>query len=283
MLKTRTGEFAIGFRECFDDSISWAKENGFGVIDLQGLDLDKIYRARSEGLRIGSLDLPNPQGMITADREKRKVITEQSSEFIRASSAGNPTNYFVVAIPEDPSLERKENFEYMVEGFGGLKSALEESDSHLVIEGWPGPGVVCSTTEVFRAFFNRCPNSCFGINYDPSHLIRLGIDPLRFLVEFSDRVFHVHAKDTEIQNEGVYEYGWESPATFAEKIRYGGYTWRYTVPGYGDMRWWEGFRILIESGYRGAVSIEMEDANFSESTELIQEGLRLGGQFLTGC
>ena len=49
------------------------------------------------------------------------------------------------------------------------------------------------------------------------------------------------------------------------------------------MRCSEGFRILIESGYRGAVSIEMEDANFSESTELIQEGLRLGGQFLTGC
>ena len=283
MLKTRTGEFVIGFRECFNDSISWAKENGFGVIDLQGLDLEKVRRTRSEGLHIGSLDLPNSKGMITVEREKRKATIEQASEFIRATSEGNPTNYFVVTVPEDPDLERKENFEYMVESYGGLESALEESDSRLVIEGWPGPAVVCSTPEVYRAFFDRCSNSCFGINYDPSHLIRLGIDPLRFLDEFADRVYHVHAKDTQIQNEGVYEYGWESPAMFTEKICYGGHTWRYTIPGHGEMRWSDGFRILSESGYQGAVSIEMEDANYCESTELIQLGLTLGGQYLTGC
>ncbi len=283
MLKTRIGEFSIGFRECFDGSVLWAKENGFGVVDLQGLDVEKVRETRSEGLRIGSLDLPDSKGIITADKEKREAMIKESADFIRASSEGNPTNYFVVAVPEDPELERKENFEFMVEGYGGLESALADSGSHLVIEGWPGPAVVCSTPEVFRAFFDRCSHECFGVNYDPSHLIRLGIDPLRFLHEFVDRVHHVHAKDTEIQTEGVYEYGWESPATFAEKIPYGGFTWRYTIPGHGEMRWSDGFRILSESGYKGAVSIEMEDANYCETTELIQEGLTLGGQYLTGC
>ena len=38
-------------------------------------------------------------------------------------------------------------------------------------------------------------------NFDPSHLIRMGIDPLRFLEEFIDSVYHVHGKDTEILAE----------------------------------------------------------------------------------
>ena len=56
----------------------------------------------------------------------------------------------------------------------------------------------------------------FGVNYDPSHLMRMNIDPLRFLYEFGNRVYHVHGKDTEWLSDNLYDYGSEQPATFAK-------------------------------------------------------------------
>ena len=38
----------------------------------------------------------------------------------------------------------------------------------------------------------------FGFNFDPSHFVWQLIDPCLFIREFGDRIFHVHAKDTEL-------------------------------------------------------------------------------------
>jgi len=69
-----------------------------------------------------------------------------------------------------------------------------------------------------------------GVNYDPSHLIRMGIDPLRFLKEFVGRVYHVHGKDAELFADNLYEYGHEQPPTFAKEMNFGSMAWRYTIP-----------------------------------------------------
>jgi sugar phosphate isomerase/epimerase len=112
------------------------------------------------------------------------------------------------------------------------------------------------------------------VNYDPSHLIRLGVDHVRFLREFATHVKHVHAKDTQLYPDALYEFGTQ-PATFAKPHGFGEWTWRYTIPGHGEARWVEIFSVLKEHGYRGAVSIELEDENFNgtdagEQTALIQ-------------
>jgi sugar phosphate isomerase/epimerase len=171
----------------------------------------------------------------------------------------------------------------MVESFNALVPVLEGTGSDLVIEGWPGPGALCCTPEGYRAFFEACPSPALGINYDLSHLLRQGIDPIRFLWEFGDRVFHVHGKDTELLSENCYEYGHELPAIFTPNFRFGGWAWRYTIPGQGVMRWGAAFRILEEKGYTGSVSIELEDANFNgdETTEKV--GILQGARFLAGC
>jgi sugar phosphate isomerase/epimerase len=111
----------------------------------------------------------------------------------------------------------------------------------------------------------------------------MGIDPLRFLGEFVARVGHVHGKDTELLTENLYIYGNEQPAAFAQRIRYGAFHWRYTIPGHGCMRWGEAFRVLQANGYAGCVSIELEDANFNGTTEGEQFGILQGAQFLVGC
>ncbi len=289
-MKTRTGNFPIGFRrgrsewqKDLDALITWTKANQLEVIDL-GRDGDQgAGQVIEAGLYVGSADLPEWQGMISEDENKCAAAVAKNAEYVQACAAQGAKNFFLVMLPENPDLERVRNFELMVKGFGELVPVLEENQAHLVIEGWPGPGALACTPEGYRALFKALPSEAMGVNYDPSHLLRMGIDPLRFLREFGDRVYHMHGKDTEMLTENQYEYGWEQPATFAKRIRYGAHAWRYTIPGHGVMRWGEAFRILEEKGYTGCISIELEDANFNGATETEQLGIVQGAHFLAGC
>jgi sugar phosphate isomerase/epimerase len=235
------------------------------------------------GMRIGSVDLAEWQGMISPDKAKQKDAIAKNADYVRACAPAGPINYFLVMLPEKPELPRAENFGFMVESFGELVPVLEKNDARLVIEGWPGPGALCCTPEGYRALFRELPSKAVGINYDPSHLIRQGIDPIRFLNEFADRVYHIHGKDTELFSENLYEYGHEQPPTFAKRFPYGSISWRYTIPGHGVMRWGKAFRILADYGYNGCVSIELEDANFNGSEEGEKLGIIQGTRFLAGC
>ncbi len=289
-MRTRTGDFPIGFRRGnsswqrdLPSLLEWAVQNDLEVIDLTNSPADAVKVTASAGMRIGSIDLPDAKGMITADAGRRAEALAHNSNYIRACTTDGPQNFFAVMLPADPDLPRAQNYRYMVESFGALAAVLEESGSHYVIEGWPGPGALCCTPETYRAFLRDVPSPSMSLNYDPSHLIRMGIDPMRFLEEFIDRVHHVHGKDTEILAENLYEYGHEQPATFAERIAYGAHSWRYTIPGQGLFRWGEGLRILAESGYSGCVSIELEDSNFNGMEETERQGILHGARFLTGC
>lgn len=285
-LVTRTGAFPIGFRRGgwkwqkeVSAAIKWASSNGFSVLDLSR-DLDDIVAVKDAGLRIGSVDLLEWQGLISSDKAKRADTVAKNAEYV-AKCGGQ--SYFAVMIPENSSLPRSENFGYMVEALNALSPALEAAGGRLAIEGWPGAGSIVCTPEVFRATFRECPSKSIGINYDPSHLLRMGIDPIRFLKEFVSRVGHVHGKDTEILTDDLYEYGHELHSAFKPDPYCGSSAWRYTIPGHGGSNWPEIFRILVAAGYKGAVSIELEDARYTGSDEAEQAGLIAGAQFLATC
>ena len=289
-MRTRTGGFPIGIRRGWTDwqedlagLIEWVRLEGFEVIDL-GRDGDSSAEAvAGAGLRIGSADLPEWQGMISSAAGRREAAVARNADYIRACARHGVRNFFLVMLPEEPDRSRAENFSFMVEGFTALAPVLEEVNGRVVIEGWPGLGALCCTPEGYRAFFERCPSPAMGINYDPSHLIRMGIDPLRFLEGFVDRVYHVHGKDTELLPQGLYEYGSEQPPTFAERIAFGGMHWRYTIPGHGVARWTRIFEILAAAGYDGCVAIELEDAYFNGTEAGEKLGFIQGGTFLSGC
>jgi len=289
-MKTRTGEFSIGFRrgnsawqKDLAALLAWSITNDLHVIDLNREGSKIVPVVINKGMTVGSVDLPDVKGMISSDDGRRKEAIARNSEYIYACTAYGPMNFFLVMLPDRPDLPRKDNFDFMVDSFCALAPVLEMHDSRVVIEGWPGPGAQCCTPEALRAFLKLCPSPSMGINYDPSHLIRMGIDPLRFLREFGHRVYHVHGKDTELLSENLYEYGHEQPATFAPAFAFGGWAWRYTIPGQGVMRWQAALRLLQEFNYTGSISIELEDANFNGTTEGEQLGIIKGAQFLAGC
>lgn len=287
MSRTRTGSFPIGFRrgggpwqKDLDAVIAWAKANEFECLDVAGAEA--VERTAAAGLAVGSADLPDPRAMISPDKAQRDAAVEAVGAYVRRC-CGQARSFFCVMLPQKPELPRKENFGYMVDSYGRLMPVLAECGARLVVEGWPGPGALCCTPETYRAFFREMDSPAAGVNYDPSHLIRMGIDPLRFLREFADRVGHVHGKDTELLDERLYELGHEQPATFAPGIAFGGTSWRYTIPGHGVARWGEILRILEAAGYQGRVSVELEDAHFNGTEDGEKLGLLLARRFLEGC
>ena len=285
-LTTRTGGFLIGFRRGgwawqseLPAAIDWAKSHGFGVIDLSRTVAD-IKAVEAAGLRVGSVDMANWSGLSSPDTAKRAAAAAEIREYVAACG---PQNYFAVMIPEDESRPRAENFGYLIDGLQAISAPLEAAGGRLVIEGWPGSGSLVCTPETFRAIFAACPSPALGINYDPSHLLRMGIDPIRFLKEFSGRVSHVHGKDTLILADDLYNYGHELPAVYKEDPFCGSSAWRYTIPGHGGTPWIEVCRILADTGYKGAISIELEDSDYTGSPEAEQQGLLDAAQFLAGC
>lgn len=101
---------------------------------------------------------------------------------------------------------------------------------------------------------NNHPN--FGFNFDPSHFGYQGVDYVKFIYEFSDRIFHVHMKDV----------GWSSVPTDAGV--FGGHTefgvkgrfWDFRSLGHGNIRFEEIIRALNRINYKGPLSVEWEDS-----------------------
>ena len=149
----------------------------------------------------------------------------------------------------------------------GVKLMIENCPvTHLVLpEGFPMGMNIAYSPAVWRFIFEEIPNPNFGLNFDPSHLYWLGIDYLRAIREFGARIFHVHAKDTELLVDKVYENGFLGTGWF-----------RYRTPGYGAIKWREVIKALYDVGYDYTLSIEHEDPVWEGSIEKVKKGLLLG-------
>lgn len=289
MITTKTGSFPVGFRQGWSDwqkdlptLIAWAKANNFGVVDV-GRSVADAQAVTAAGLQVGSIDLLEWQPMLSTDAAARRDAIAANQTFIKDAVAAGASKFFWVALPEDPALPRLQNYGYTVEALQQLAPTLEQHGGQLVIEGYPGAGALCCTPETYRAAFKEADSPAIGINYDPSHLLRMGIDPIRFLKEFVGKVGHVHGKDAEVLADDLYEYGWEQPATFKPNPDFGLSAWRYTLPGQGNTNWAEVFRILKANNYHGAVCIELEDHNYNGTEAGEKLGLINSASFLSSC
>src|SRR5436190_1699178 len=260
MSRTRTGNFPIGFRRGWSDwqksdlaaLAGWARENGFEVLDLARITSDGVHTLRDAGVALGTADLLDFGQVMSSDSGKRKDAIARNVEYVKSATSAGAKVFFTCIIPGDATRKRGENYTLAVESFAPIFHAADEVGARIAIEGWPGgpphyPNLCC-TPETCRSFFKDVGGSSAGINFDPSHLIRLQVDHIRFLHEFAPRVWHVHAKDTQIFADALYEFGLQ-PATFAKPRGFGENVWRYTIPGHGVARWSEIFRILEESQY----------------------------------
>ncbi|MHA6630250.1 sugar phosphate isomerase/epimerase family protein [Pseudonocardia sichuanensis] len=112
------------------------------------------------------------------------------------------------------------------------------------------------------------------LNYDPSHLVWLGIDPVTALRPHADKVLHVQAKDTEVDAVARNRFG-VFGRTRDKRDAWDTGWWRYRVPGRGQVDWRGVLDVLDQGGFDGVVSVEHEDPVWSGTEDKIKQGLEI--------
>jgi sugar phosphate isomerase/epimerase len=99
-------------------------------------------------------------------------------------------------------------------------------------------------------------HEAFGFNYDPSHLGYQGVDYVKFIRSFPDRIFHSHMKDVWWGHGDGTVGVFGGHTEFADPRRY----WDFRSIGHGDINFEEIIVALNDIGYQGPLSVEWEDS-----------------------
>lgn len=128
----------------------------------------------------------------------------------------------------------------------GVRFAHEVHPGEIAYDYW-------SSVRTLEAIDHR---KAFGFNWDPSHMMWQNIDPVGFLWDFRDRIYHVDCKDTRLRPANGRAGVLGSHLPWGDPRR----GWDFVSTGQGDVPWEDSFRTLRAIGYDGPISVEWEDA-----------------------
>lgn len=246
---------------------------GVSHLDVDHLDPDAVHKIiDTYGLEISALAYyPNN---LHPDEEHRKVVNAHLRKVIDAAQllGVEVVGTFIGNDKDKPLADNLARFREIwpplvqYAGERGVKVAIENCPMIFSRDEWPGGYNLASTPAAWDEMFAAIPDRNFGLNLDPSHLLWLMIDIERAVYDYAPRIFHVHAKDTEIRRDGLYRHG----------VLSAGMGWQVPrLPGLGEINWSRFFAALYGAGYDGVVSIENEDRSFEGTVDLVKRGFRL--------
>jgi sugar phosphate isomerase/epimerase len=181
-------------------------------------------------------------------------------------------------IGKAPELSGDENIAIFQDLFTPLAAHAERRGVKFAFENWPRSGTMLATTpELWDAMFTAVPSPALGLCYDPSHFYWQGIEYIQPIYDFRERIFHAHAKDTEILEAGRNRFGIYGRQLAATKEQD---WWRYRLPGYGGVNWYRYLDALAQIGYDEVLSVEHEDPVWSDTPQSALRGLRMAKAYL---
>lgn len=286
-----------------EEIASWSSKNGFEALEVAAwplvnerdfssttINVTDFNKKKAEetrklldkyGLIISSLAYYDNN--LDSDPKKRKQINDHLKKVI---DVANLLKVELVGtfIGRDIAKSVEENLVEFEKVFKPLIAYAEKKNVKLMIEncpmvGWQEDekiGNIFYSPQLWREVFRITPDS-FGLNFDPSHLYWLGIDYIKAVEEFRDRIFHVHAKDVQIEENLLDEQG--IFGHFGTNL-HGKSWWTYRLPGLGEIDWEEFILALKRIGYDFVVSIEHEDPVWAGTVQKSQIGLKMGLEHL---
>ena len=256
---------------------------GVSHIDAERVLVDDAYAeyvkdyVAKKGMHISSLAFyPNT---MDPDLAKRSAAIEHLKALIRAShklGVGMVSTF----IGRDQHKTVEENIELFKEIWPDIIALAEQEDVKVAIENcpmlfgrdqWPaGQNLMC-TPVIYRKLFEIIPSKNFGLNFDPSHYVWQGMDYIKTLYDFSDRIFHIHFKDIKLYPEKLAECG-----VLAYPLDY----MSPKLPGLGDVDWGRFVSALHDIRYNGDAVIEVEDKAFESCREDVLKSIKLSKKYL---
>jgi len=251
-----------------EECVAFASKTGFDALEIhmghlpaekalaEDADIRELFA--NNGLAISSIAAYS--NLLDPDADKRKANVEMMKQYVDACVAvGTDVLCALAGMPipgkskeETIAAEFKEVFAPITEYAAdkGVKIAFENYFVTLI-----------GNFDQWDAVIDAVPMPNLGFNYDPSHLIWQGIDYLAGVDRYADRIFHTHAKDTEIRHDRLAMCGNQNNRGW----------WRYVIPGFGSIEWGKYVARLRKAGFDGVMSIEHEDNTFTP-----EEGLEKG-------
>ncbi|MBX3417334.1 MAG: sugar phosphate isomerase/epimerase [Pirellulaceae bacterium] len=158
------------------------------------------------------------------------------------------------SFPPVPDSMIKAGFQQFAERWNPILDVFKECGVRFALEVHPTEiAFDLYTAEMALEAVGHRPE--FGFNFDPSHLLWQGVDPVQFIRRFPDRIYHVHIKDA-IQTLDGRSGILSSHLNFGDSRR----GWDFRSPGRGGVNFEEIVRALNDIGYAGPLSIEWEDS-----------------------
>ena len=243
---------------------------GVSHIDVSALDPDDVLATMDRhGLAISALayypnNLHPDAGVRTAANDHLRSVIDAGQMLgvsIVTTFVGNDRDR-----PLSENLKRfGEIWPALVDYAGerSVKIAIENCPMIFSSDEWPGGNNLAWAPAIWDEMFSTIPDANFGLNLDPSHLVWLMIDHERAVRDYAGRIFHAHAKDMEIDRDGLYRHGAFSAGVGWQVPR---------LPGLGQIDWSRFIAALYRAGYDGALSIEHEDRSFEGDLDLVKRG-----------
>lgn len=289
-------------RQSLDDIASWAASTGYSALEVAAwpdlgdrpftathlnadgfaeADANRVQKLLAHhGLTLSSLAFYD-NNLHPSPDERASINAHVIACIDAAALLGCPTvGTFVGRHPGRTVSENLHDaervFAPMVDRAGekGVKLVIE----NCVMEGWHPdgyPGNLAYSPELWEWMFSLG----LYLNYDPSHLVWMGIDPVEALRPYVDRVAHAQAKDVEIFPQRRTRYGYPGKAVNRQDPWDVGW-WRYRVPGLGQVDWKKVVDTLYEGGFDGVLSVEHEDPVWGGTEEKVLTGLRVAHRTL---
>lgn len=199
----------------------------------------------------------NPDGVRERAIEEMKLTARAAKNLgvqVVNGFTGSPIWHLVYPFPPVPPQMIEDGFKKFAQLWKPILDEFEACGVKFALEVHPTE-IAFDLHTARKALEAVDYHPAFGFNFDPSHLHWQGVDPVKFIYEFPDRIFHMHVKDAIVTLDGRSGI-LSSHLPFGDPRR----GWDFRSPGRGGINFEEIIRALNNIGYNGPLSVEWEDS-----------------------